>query len=88
MTPSRMLTFAAASLAALGCARPATTVVGAGTGGGGVVVESAPLGWGTKEVVTKRAPETLVARDGTICRVAPDRFRDTETGALVRCNWQ
>ena len=79
---------ALAALGPLGCVRPATTVVGAGTGGGGVVVESARLGWGTKEVVQKRAPEALLARDGTICRVSPDRFRETAVGELVRCNWQ
>jgi hypothetical protein len=55
---------------------------------GGVTVKSARLGWYTKKVVAKRAPETLLADDGTICRVAPDRFRATDTGAAVYCNWQ
>ena len=56
--------------------------------GRGAVVKSNRLGWYHKKVVTKQAPETLVADDGTICRVAPDRFRSTAAGALVYCNWQ
>lgn len=55
---------------------------------GGAVVKSARLGWYTKKVVAKRAPETLLAEDGTICRVAPDRFRATGTGTAAYCNWQ
>ncbi len=55
---------------------------------GGVLVKSARLGWYTKKVVAKRAPETLLAEDGTVCRVAPDRFNATATGAAVYCNWQ
>lgn len=55
---------------------------------GGAVVKSARLGWYTKKVVAKRTPETLLAEDGTICRVAPDRFSNTATGAAVYCNWQ
>jgi hypothetical protein len=55
---------------------------------GGAIVKSARLGWYTKKVVAKRAPETLLAEDGTICRVAPDRFGSTAAGAAVYCNWQ
>jgi hypothetical protein len=55
---------------------------------GGVAVKSARLGWYTKKVVAKRAPETLLAEDGTVCRVAPDRFNATKIGAAVYCNWQ
>lgn len=55
---------------------------------GGAVVKSARLGLYTKKVVAKRAPETLVAEDGTICRVAPDRFNATEAGTAVYCNRQ
>lgn len=75
-------------LGLLAACAPAAVVAGAGGPSGGVVLESASTGWRTKEVVSKRAPETLVARDGTICRVSPDRFRDTATGAMVHCNWQ
>ena len=56
--------------------------------GGGVVVKSDRLGWYTKKVVTRQAPETLYAEDGTICRLAPERFRETKVGALLYCNWQ
>ena len=49
---------------------------------------SARIGWYTKKVMTKREPETLLAEDGTICRVSPDRFRATKSGSAVLCNWQ
>jgi hypothetical protein len=55
---------------------------------GGAVVKSARLGWYTKKVVAKNPPETLLAEDGTVCRVAPDRYRDTAIGTAVYCNWQ
>jgi hypothetical protein len=58
------------------------------TRGGGVVIKSDRLGWYTKKVVTKQAPETLYAEDGTTCRLSPERFRDTAVGALLYCNWQ
>ena len=57
-------------------------------GAGGVRAGNTTIGWGRKEVVAKREPEALVARDGTICRVAPDRFKDTTVGTVVDCNWQ
>lgn len=41
-----------------------------------------------KEVATKREPETLLARDGSTCRVSPDRFADTAIGDVVRCTWR
>ena len=52
------------------------------------MIKSDRLGWYTKRVVTKQAPETLYAEDGTICRLSPERFRDTAVGALLYCNWQ
>lgn len=58
------------------------------TPGGGVVIKSDRFGWYTKKVVTKQPPETLYAEDGTICRLAPERFRETAVGALLYCNWQ
>jgi hypothetical protein len=69
---------------AMGCRAPQSVVAGAG----GVAVRTDALGWFTKKVVAKRPPEALLAEDGTMCRVAPDRFRDTAEGALVHCNWQ
>jgi hypothetical protein len=41
-----------------------------------------------KELVAKRAPETLIARDGSICRVSPDRFEDADVGQTLRCRWR
>lgn len=55
---------------------------------GGVVVRGARLGLYTKEVMTKKDPDTLVADDLTICRVPPDRYKSTQAHTLVYCNWQ
>jgi hypothetical protein len=55
---------------------------------GGVRVDQARIGWGTKRVLTKQEPSTLIAQDGTICRVTPDRFKDTQVGRDTSCDWQ
>ena len=72
-----------------------TTAVLASCGGrgleprpGGIVVTSGRVGYYLKKVVGKQAPETLVAEDGTTCRVAANVFRSTVTGTSVRCNWE
>jgi hypothetical protein len=75
---------AAIGIAATSCVKP---IIEPGPTGG-AVVKSARLGLYSKKVVAKRAPETLVAEDGTICRVAPDRFSGTDAGTAVYCNWQ
>jgi len=54
----------------------------------GAVVTSAKLGLYTKEVMTKKEPDTLVADDATICRVSPDRYQSTRVHSMVYCNWQ
>jgi hypothetical protein len=54
----------------------------------GAVISNARIGLYTKAVLTKKEPDTLLADDGTICRVPPDRFRDTAAHTLVYCNWQ
>jgi hypothetical protein len=54
----------------------------------GAVVTSARIGMYTKAVMTKKEPNTLLADDGTICRVSADRFRDTAVHTLAYCNWQ
>lgn len=54
----------------------------------GVVVTSGRLGLYTKEVMTKKDPDTLVANDATICRVSPDLYRSTKLHSMVQCNWQ
>jgi hypothetical protein len=79
-----VLTIAAFLQATSSCARPFVEPAR----NGGVAVRSARIGWYTKKVVTKRAPETLLAEDGTICRVSPDRFEATASGSAVLCNWQ
>lgn len=55
---------------------------------GGVIVRSDRTGWYLKKVVAKDPPETLLAEDGTICRVSPERYRATAVGTALRCNWQ
>ena len=41
----------------------------------------------TREVLTKRAPDTLIARDGSSCRVGPAVYKATAAGAQFRCPW-
>ena len=41
----------------------------------------------TLEVVTKRAPDALVSRDGSLCRVSPDVYASTRAGSVFRCRW-
>ena len=55
---------------------------------GGIVMRSDRTGWYIKKVVAKDPPESLLADDGTICRVEPTRFRSTTVGTAMRCNWQ
>jgi len=54
----------------------------------GAVVKSARIGMYSKSVMTKKEPDTLLADDGTICRVSADRYRDTAVHTLAYCNWQ
>ena len=55
---------------------------------GGVRVDQSRIGWSTKRVITKQEPSTLLAQDGTICRVSADRFKDTQVGRDTACDWQ
>ena len=55
---------------------------------GGRVDQPAYIGWATKRVLTKQEPSTLLAQDGTICRVSADRFKSTEIGRDTSCDWQ
>ena len=54
----------------------------------GVVLTSAKLGMYHKEIVTKKDPDTLVAPDATICRVAPDVYKSAALHSVIYCNWQ
>ena len=57
--------------------------------GGGFGIQTGPaVGWASKRVLSKQSPETLLAEDGTVCRVAPDRYAGTEVKAMVYCDWQ
>ena len=84
-TFERLLYFAAA-LGAVGCTVPAQ--ISPHPGGGFGIQTGAAIGWATKRVLSKQPPETLVAEDGTVCRVAPDRYAGTEVKAMVYCDWQ
>jgi hypothetical protein len=54
----------------------------------GAVIRAAKTGLYSKNVMTKKEPDTLIADDGTICRVPAERYRDTALHSLVYCNWQ
>jgi len=41
----------------------------------------------TREVLTKRAPDTLIARDGSSCRVGATVYAATAAGGQFRCPW-
>ena len=41
----------------------------------------------TLEIMTKQAPDALIARDGSTCRVAPDVYASARVGAMFRCRW-
>ncbi len=55
---------------------------------GAVVSTTAKTGWHRKKVMTKRAPEALLADDATLCRVSAERFKATKIGDMIYCNWQ
>ena len=52
------------------------------------VEDGLELGWAKKRVITKQPPSTLIAQDGTICRVTSDRYKGTEIGRDTACDWQ
>jgi hypothetical protein len=81
------LIFSTITCAAIACGpHPPRAVL---SPGGAVGVESGmKLGWASKRIVTKDPPSTLVAEDGTVCRVAPDRYVDTKVGRTINCDWQ
>lgn len=56
--------------------------------GGGVNVRQGGIGWATKRILTKQPPETVIADDGTVCRVAADRYKASVAGSDFACDWQ
>jgi hypothetical protein len=44
-------------------------------------------GTGIKVVDGKQEPNSLVARDGTMCAVSKEKFESTAIGASVWCTW-
>lgn len=69
---------------ALGCHRPLYVE----PAGNGIVLKDAKIGMYHKEVMEKKDPETLIAPDGTICRVAPDVYKSAALHSVMYCNWQ
>ncbi len=71
----KMLALAIAVSALSGCALTQRVQAGGSTGPG------------YKTVSTKEAPATLVALDGSECRVTADRFERVAVGERVWCYW-
>jgi hypothetical protein len=44
-------------------------------------------GYGIKRIIEKQAPETLIAEDGSVCRIAPERFARSKVGRWISCVW-
>lgn len=44
-------------------------------------------GFAIKQVIEKQPPVTLLADDGSICRMSRERFSRTNEGALIACVW-
>ena len=74
-------------LAATACVSGSTTI-GATPGGGVGVVSGRRLGWATKRVATKEAPDTVIAEDGAACRLSHSRFEEVKVGQRLLCDWQ
>jgi hypothetical protein len=72
----RRIVWVIAALSLGGCLAPAKYSMGADG-----------QGWGRKPVDGKVAPATLVARDGSVCRVSAERFGRVEVGDRVTCMW-
>ena len=87
MRPHRTVVASSFALLLAACAQGRPRIETTPAGGIGVTA-GRRLGWETKRVMTKQPPETLVAEDGTVCRVSPDRYKDTAAGARVECDWQ
>ena len=45
-------------------------------------------GWGYKTVRGHEEPNMLVAADGTLCPVTPDKYTRTKDGDRTWCSWQ
>jgi len=69
---------------AIGCARPDY----ADTWPDRLSLSAGPQpGYGIKQVVEKQAPETLIADDGSVCRVSPERFSRAREKRWISCHW-
>jgi hypothetical protein len=79
---------AAGALLAGACARQPVRVGVDPATGSARVRTGAQLGYAPKRVVSKEPPGTLVASDGTVCRVAAERYERTKLGKAAACSWQ
>ena len=68
-----------------------SAALAAGLAGCGPLIEfganSAGLGSPSKPVHAKDPPDTLIASDGTSCRVPQARFEQIEVGDHITCVW-
>ena len=85
MTMRAMLLFVLAGTAAAGCR--VNGPVGDHPGTLATSPEPALVSETTREVLTKRAPDTLIARDGSSCRVEAKVYAATAVGSQFRCPW-
>lgn len=85
MIRSTMFSLAVASIAVTACRLNGP--VGDHAGTLATSPEPAPVAATTREVLTKRAPDTLVARDGSSCRVEAKVYAATTVGSQFRCPW-
>ena len=85
MTTRTILTVVLAGTAVAGC-----RINGPGGDHPGTLAtspEPALVSETAREVLTKRAPDTLVARDGSSCRVEAKVYAATAVGSQFRCPW-
>lgn len=85
MSRRTILTFVLAGIAAAGC--HVNGPVGDHPGAMATSPEPALASETTREVLSKRAPDTLVARDGSSCRVEAKVYAATAAGSQFRCRW-
>lgn len=85
MRTRTILRFALAAAAVSGCR--VRGPVGDHSGTPATSPDPALVSATTREVLTKRAPDTLIARDGSSCRVEAKVFAATAIGSQFRCPW-
>ena len=86
MTRRAILLFVIAGTAMYGC-QSGGHLVGDHPGTMATSPEPSLITETTREVLTKKAPDTLIARDGSSCRVGAKVYAATTVGSQFRCPW-